>query len=53
MPDFQRNIQKIDVFNHFLWGNRKYKGVEHLLNAIVDLDVKLNVVGNEVRNWKV
>jgi glycosyltransferase involved in cell wall biosynthesis len=25
---------------------RKYKGVEYLLNAIVDLDVKLNVVGN-------
>jgi glycosyltransferase involved in cell wall biosynthesis len=25
---------------------RKYKGVEYLLNAIVDLDVKLNIVGN-------
>jgi glycosyltransferase involved in cell wall biosynthesis len=25
---------------------RKYKGVEYLLNAIVGLDVKLNVVGN-------
>lgn len=50
-PKYATTISKKYPEDHsfqllFVGKLRKYKGVEYLLNAIVDLDVKFNIVGN-------